>query len=75
MWMRLHEPTVALLAALTLTLVLCTVYQPLHAAPPLSAPHAEFDRKDRCNDCHEMFEGVPRQKCLDCHSQISERLA
>ena len=48
---------------------------PAHSAPPLSAPHAALDTKDRCNDCHEMFEGVPRTKCLNCHTQIRQRIS
>ena len=44
------------------------------AAPPLSNPHAEFDAKEHCNDCHVLFEGVPNTKCLNCHTDIKIRL-
>ncbi len=47
---------------------------PCHAAPPLSNPHASLDNKENCNDCHVLFEGVPRDKCLKCHTDIKERL-
>ncbi len=42
---------------------------------PLSQPHEGLEGVKNCTTCHATAKGVPDRKCLDCHKEISDRLA
>ncbi len=44
------------------------------APAPLSQPHASLDSADKCDKCHELGQGVPNAKCLDCHKDLAIQL-
>jgi len=41
---------------------------------PLSSPHKTLDGLKNCTQCHSASQGLPDQKCLDCHTDIQERI-
>jgi hypothetical protein len=41
---------------------------------PLSNPHKSLDGLKNCTQCHSASQGVPNEKCLDCHPEIQKRL-
>ncbi|MEZ4820643.1 MAG: cytochrome c3 family protein [Bdellovibrionota bacterium] len=41
---------------------------------PLSNPHKSLDGLKNCTKCHSASQGLPDQKCLDCHTEINERM-
>ncbi|MFN7955168.1 MAG: cytochrome c3 family protein [bacterium] len=41
---------------------------------PLSQPHHELDRLDKCGACHAMGKGVPDERCLACHEALAKRI-
>ena len=42
----------------------------LFAPGPLIVGHQDLEKKD-CLKCHDAGEGVPDEKCLDCHKEIN----
>ncbi len=42
---------------------------------PLSRPHQSLDSATQCTTCHKLGGGEPVFKCLDCHTEIAQRLA
>ncbi len=40
----------------------------------LSQPHQFLDGPKHCNQCHTPKKGVDRQKCLECHTLLDERI-
>lgn len=41
----------------------------------LSSPHQSLSNISQCTQCHATAKGVPDIKCLDCHTEISQRVA
>lgn len=41
---------------------------------PLSSPHSTLEGIKNCTTCHATSNGVPDEKCLTCHKEISERI-
>lgn len=41
---------------------------------PLSNPHKSLDGIKNCTKCHSASQGLPNEKCLDCHTEIKERI-
>ena len=70
-----HRADALLLVTVGLILLVGSLFRPAMAdAPPLSRPHAHLDNKDQCTACHEVFSGVPEEKCLGCHRDIDIRI-
>ncbi len=42
---------------------------------PLARPHQSLDGATQCASCHKFGGGEAAFKCLDCHTEIAERLA
>lgn len=42
---------------------------------PLARDHAELDRDDRCDRCHEAGRGTPDGLCVECHRPIGQRIS
>ena len=62
-------------AALAL-LFLATGFAAAQISPgPLSRPHQSLDSATQCTTCHKLGGGEPVFKCLDCHTEIAQRLA
>jgi hypothetical protein len=40
----------------------------------LSKPHIALEGMDKCVSCHELGKGPSDRRCLDCHTEIDERL-
>ncbi|MBL6964637.1 MAG: cytochrome C [Bacteroidetes bacterium] len=40
----------------------------------LAIPHAALDGTSNCTQCHTLGKKVSNNKCLDCHSEIKERI-
>ena len=67
--MRLGVPALALL-------FLATSFAAAQISPgPLSRPHQPLDSATQCTTCHKLGGGEPVFKCLDCHTEIAQRLA
>src|SRR5271166_6495006 len=67
--MRLGVPALALL-------FLATSFAAAQISPgPLSRPHQSLDSATQCTTCHKLGGGEPVFKCLDCHTEIAQRLA
>ncbi|MCC7460647.1 MAG: hypothetical protein IT286_05030 [Proteobacteria bacterium] len=41
---------------------------------PLSSPHKTLEGIKNCTQCHSTAQGVPDEKCLNCHKEIDERI-
>lgn len=41
---------------------------------PLSSPHSTLEGIKNCTQCHSTAKGVPDEKCLNCHKEISQRI-
>ncbi|MFH1263337.1 MAG: hypothetical protein V1495_07860 [Pseudomonadota bacterium] len=41
---------------------------------PLARPHDTLEGVSNCGLCHATAKGIPDSKCLDCHTEIRERL-
>ncbi|MEZ4845744.1 MAG: hypothetical protein R2877_01870 [Bdellovibrionota bacterium] len=41
---------------------------------PLSSPHKTLEGIKNCTQCHSTAQGVPDEKCLNCHKEIAQRV-
>jgi phage FluMu protein Com len=41
---------------------------------PLARPHKDLEGATHCTDCHQLAGGKATFKCLECHTEIAERL-
>lgn len=70
----------ALVAIVTLGLVVCLAVAPRRAAAqmmspgPLSQAHADIDGDDHCGKCHQSGKQVVSSLCLDCHEDLEKRI-
>lgn len=63
--------------------IACVFLSALFAAParaqtspgPLSGPHQSLSGVLSCGKCHEFGSGAFQLKCLDCHTEIRDRIA
>lgn len=53
--------------------VLFALTPAVHAAPPLSKPHAHLDNDAKCDSCHATGD-LPDSKCRTCHLDIDRRM-
>jgi hypothetical protein len=41
---------------------------------PLASPHSSLEGVKNCTQCHATAQGVPDEKCLNCHKEIAQRI-
>lgn len=61
--------------AAVLLMAVVTVPVPAQLSPgDLARPHADLEGMANCISCHKLGEGPSDRLCLDCHTEIDERL-
>jgi len=55
---------------------ICVPSAPAQISPgPLARAHQSLDGPTNCTQCHDLKRGASQLKCLECHTEIRDRLA
>lgn len=71
----LASSSAGLVLAILLMFVFCGPASGQISPGPLSKAHRSLDSATQCANCHKFGGGAAILKCLDCHTEIAERLS
>ena len=54
------------------TMLVAGSWRTMMAPGPVHRTHDDFAAD--CDSCHLVFDGIPNEKCLDCHADLKERI-